>query len=74
MRCRACNSKMSSSISDHSVLIPHPTLPNKTTTMRVEEDCCNSCVNKSKPNYNLEESEDITDLGLTLPEEMNYDY
>lgn len=65
---------MPSSISYQTYLVQHPTLPNKTTTMRVEETMCNACVNKSKPNYNPEESEDITDLGLTLPEEINYDY
>lgn len=58
----------------HTILVPHPTLPNKTTTMRIEETMCNRCALKSRPTYQPEENEDVNDLGLTLPEITNYDY
>jgi len=56
-----------------SILIPHPTEVGKTTTMRVEEDYCNKCSNKS--NYPVEEEElDLDSLGLNIPEVSRNDY
>ena len=74
MHCICCDSILAPATIYRSILVPHPTLPNKTTTLRVEETMCNRCATKSKPNYNSEETADLSELGLDLPEEINYDY
>lgn len=57
-----------------SILVPHPTLPNKTTTQRIVEDFCNSCSIKTHTYSTNEEELDLGDLGLSIPERSNYDY
>ena len=74
MRCVACNAILPPALIYRTLLVPHPTLEGKTTTLRVEEDCCNKCANKSKPNFNQEDTEDLSELGIILPEVLNYDY
>lgn len=74
MRCVCCNKILPPVTIHRTILIAHPTLKNKTTTLRIIEDCCHSCAMKSRPMYQQEETEDLTDLGLSLPEGTNHDY
>lgn len=74
MRCICCDAMLPTVTVYRTILVPHPELPNKTTTKRIEEDMCSKCAVKSRPNYIQEDTEDLRDLGLELPEIINYDY
>lgn len=68
MHCKCCDAMLPPVTVYRAVLIPHPTEQGKTTTMRIEDDFCNKCATKSNPYYVTEEAEDLTQLGIHIPQ------